>query len=217
MFDKKTNRVRDLLGLLVFPILGLIYGWLNNSHQDAVTLSTSFDNSIPFLPVFIIPYISWYGYIVFYLLYFWQKSTALYWKTISLITVGEVLCFCIYYFFQTTVPRPELSGDGLLIQLVYFIYTNDQPFNCFPSIHVLTTSAIMLSILNLENTSVRQQFICYFIGALIILSTLFVKQHIIYDVVASIIVSISLNSFLPSLKKPMLRVERKTQKEYQTF
>lgn len=216
MSENKLSRKRDLLGLLAFPVLGLIYGWLNNNHQGAVALSTEFDNSIPFLSIFIIPYITWYAYIVCYLIYFWRKSVSVYWKTIIAITLGEVICFFIYYFFQTTVPRPRLSGDGLLIQLVSLIYSNDEPYNCFPSIHVLTTSAVMLSFLKLKGESTVQQYICLFIGSLIILSTIFVKQHIVYDVLGSIALSISLNTLLYGSKQRMPKVGRKKQEEYQT-
>ncbi|WP_043930752.1 phosphatase PAP2 family protein [Bacillus sp. EB01] len=174
-----------LLFLLVIPVLGLIYQFLNTHPTDAVQISTALDGYIPFLPIFIIPYILWYAYVFLYLVYFCFKDTRVYLKTIILIVVGELICFAIYFFFQTTVPRPQLQGDGILIDLVKLIYLNDQPFNCFPSIHVLTTFAIMLGSLHIKEKHPVTILFIHILGSLIIISTLFVKQHVIPDMIGS--------------------------------
>lgn len=192
MSKNALYKMRDLLGLLIFPILGLLYEYLNENQQEAVNISTAFDSIIPFTPVFILPYMIWYLYMFGYLIYFWWKSPALYWKTIIAITIGELVCFIIYFFFQTTVPRPQITGDTILLQLVSVIYNTDEPFNCFPSIHVLTTMIIMLASTHTKGTGKFQSYITQMTGILIILSTLFVKQHVIYDVVASVVLSAGL-------------------------
>lgn len=192
MSKKTLSKMRDLLGLLIFPILGLMYEYLNENQQDAENISTAFDSLIPFVPAFIIPYMIWYLYMFGFLIYFWWKSSEVYWKTIIAITVGEIVCFIIYFFFQTTVPRPQITGDSILLQLVSIIYNSDQPFNCFPSIHVLTTMIIMLAYTQIKGTGKIQDCITQLTGILIILSTLFVKQHVIYDVLASVILSAGL-------------------------
>ncbi|WP_059170620.1 phosphatase PAP2 family protein [Bacillus sp. FJAT-27445] len=174
-----------LLFLLVMPLLGIVYQFLNNNPQEAVHISTAADGLIPFLPIFIIPYIFWYIYVFMYLVYFCFKDTKVYLKTLILIVVGEVICFLIYFFFQTVVPRPQLQGDGLLIQMVGFIYANDQPYNCFPSIHVLTTFAVMLGSRHIRNKHPLNTMFIHIAGSLIIISTLFVKQHVVPDMIAS--------------------------------
>lgn len=192
MSKNALYKMRDLLGLLIFPILGLLYEYLNEYQQEAVNISTAFDSIIPFTPVFILPYMIWYLYMFGFLIYFWWKSPTLYWKTIIAITIGELVCFIIYFFFQTTVPRPQITGDTILLQLVSVIYNTDEPFNCFPSIHVLTTMIIMLASTHIKETGKCQSYITQMTGILIILSTLFVKQHVIYDVVASVVLSAGL-------------------------
>jgi len=182
------NKIKDLpylLFLLVMPVLGLIYKILNNNPREAVILSTDLDDKIPFLPVFIIPYIIWYAFILGYLVYFWYKDTRVYLKTLTLIVIGELVCFVIYFFFQTTVPRPNLVANGVLIELVGMIYSHDQPYNAFPSIHVLTTFAIILGNINIRNKHIIHSIFVPVMGSLIIISTLFVKQHYILDMFAS--------------------------------
>ncbi|MDR0137779.1 phosphatase PAP2 family protein [Metabacillus idriensis] len=192
MSKEALTKIRDLSGLLIFPVLGMIYELLNASKQGAENIGTVFDSFIPFVPVFILPYIFWYIFMFGFLLYFWWKNPGVYWKTIIAIVIGEIICFVTYFFFQTTVPRPQISGDGFLLQLVSMIYKADAPLNCFPSIHVLTTMIIMLSFNHLKDSRKLLNFFTQMTGILIILSTLFVKQHVIYDVIASIFLAAGL-------------------------
>lgn len=175
-----------LLFLLIFPLLAQIYEFLNNKEGNAVDLSTKFDQNIPFLSIFIIPYIVWYGYIFCYLIYFCFKDTKVYLKTLLMIVIGEIICFFIYFNFQTTVQRPFVAGDNAIIHIVQWIYKNDEPVNCFPSIHVLTTFTIMLASLHLRKKHFMNSICIHLIGTLIIISTLFVKQHVILDLVGSV-------------------------------
>ncbi|QNG58267.1 phosphatase PAP2 family protein [Bacillus sp. PAMC26568] len=210
MSKNALYKMRDLLGLLIFPILGLLYEYLNENQQEAVNISTAFDSIIPFTPVFILPYMIWYLYMFGFLIYFWRKSPALYWKTIIAITISELVCFIIYFFFQTTVPRPQITGDTILLQLVSVIYNTDEPFNCFPSIHVLTTMIIMLASTHTKGTGKFQSYITQMTGILIILSTLFVKQHVIYDVVASVVLSAGLWVIVFYLRPLVLKLKINT-------
>ncbi|MBO0960222.1 inositol phosphorylceramide synthase [Neobacillus sp. MM2021_6] len=183
--EKVIKKTPYLLFLLVIPLLASVYQFLNTRSHKAVDISTSIDQAIPFLPIFIIPYILWYAYIFCYLIYFCFKDTKVYLKTLLLIVIAELICFVIYFFFQTTVPRPVLVGDHILTQLVQWIYTKDRPFNCFPSIHVLTTFAVMLASLHIKNKHLLNTLCIHFLGSCIIISTLFVKQHVIFDMIGS--------------------------------
>ncbi|WP_406686453.1 phosphatase PAP2 family protein [Rossellomorea vietnamensis] len=182
----KKKDLPYLLCLLVMPALGFIYTLLNTDTREAVILSTQLDEWIPFVPVFIVPYILWYAFILGYLFYFWYKDVPTFLKTLGIIFIGELVCFVIYFYFQTTVPRPELMGDGLFIDLVRMIYSHDQPYNAFPSIHVLTTFAIILGNFNIKNKHLFHTVFVPVMGSLIIVSTLFVKQHFVLDMVSSI-------------------------------
>ncbi|WP_040208984.1 phosphatase PAP2 family protein [Neobacillus jeddahensis] len=201
-----------LLFLLVFPLLAVIYTLLNGRSHKAIDISTSIDHSIPFLPIFIIPYILWYAYIFCFLIYFCFKDTKVYIKTILMIVIGELICFAIYFFFQTTVPRPTLVGDNVIINLVELIYANDQPFNCFPSIHVLTTFTVMLASIHIKNKHILMNLCIHIIGSFIIISTLFVKQHVIFDMIGSMFLVTFLYGILFELLS--FRVEKKTETVY---
>lgn len=201
-----------LLFMLVIPILAKIYQLLNERPQKGVDISTPIDHAIPFLPIFIIPYILWYGYIFCYLVYFCFKDTTIYLKTLILIVAAEFICFIIFFFFQTTVPRPTIVGNNLLTNLVQWIYTNDRPFNCFPSIHVLTTFAIMLASLLIRNMHLINNLFIHITGGLIIISTLFVKQHVISDMMGSMFLVTFLFGFI--FERSYFRVAQKSETVY---
>ncbi|SFC26181.1 PAP2 superfamily protein [Bacillus sp. OV322] len=218
MSKKALFKLFDLSGLLIFPILSLLYTWLNTHPREAVNISMPIDDKIPFLSVFIVPYIIWYAFIFGYLFIFWHKNSALYWKTIWSIALGEIICFAIYYFFQTTVPRPSVEGKGMLSALVMLIYSNDEPFNCFPSIHVLTTSLIMMTSFHFKKTGAVRKWTIHTIGALIILSTLFVKQHVFLDLVGGLLIAAGMHAIFFKVTLPSFKVAReKSKQDYQAF
>ncbi|WP_026692957.1 phosphatase PAP2 family protein [Peribacillus kribbensis] len=187
MLNKVKNKFPFLLLMLVHPLLGFIYKLLNENPRKAANITTAFDQHIPFVPVFILPYMIWYGYIFGYLIYFCFKDTKVYIKSLITITIGECICFIVFFFFQTTVIRPEITEGTPLYDLVSFIYKSDMPYNCFPSIHVLTTYAIMLASLHIKNKHIIHSILIQGMGSLIILSTMFVKQHVVWDMVGSMI------------------------------
>ena len=172
--------------MLVIPLVHTIYIWLNQHHQRAEILITGLDKAIPFMKVFILPYISWYPFMFVTLCYLCLKDRNSYYKTLISITIGLLTCYTIYYFFQTTVPRPDLQGGDLLVTMVNMVYAHDQPYNCFPSIHCLTSYLI---IKGMFKSKVKNKTNFPFVatsGMLIIISTLFVKQHVVLDVFAAI-------------------------------
>lgn len=173
--------------MLILPLLHIIYKLLNAPHGKVHNLSTVFDVNIPFVKGFIIPYMSWYifTYIAFFYIYF--KDKKVYLRTIITYAVCLIISYSIFYFFQTTVPRPDLIGNDIFTNLIRLVYKFDKPFNCFPSIHVLSCYLIIKSIktLKIENKHI-QSLICL-MSILIILSTLFVKQHVLLDILCAIL------------------------------
>lgn len=181
------KRAKHMLILLTIPLLGFVYELLNSAKRGVRSLETGIDKIIPFVEVFIIPYIVWYFYVglLFFAILFINKKR--YYEAIIGYNIGVLICYTIYFFFQTTVKRPPLIEENVFTFLTQFIYSNDQPYNAFPSIHVLSTYLLMVVFWKVH----LHKFVWYsiqIVGVLIILSTLFVKQHVILDVFASIVI-----------------------------
>ncbi|WNB91342.1 phosphatase PAP2 family protein [Bacillus sp. NEB1478] len=173
--------------LLSIPLLSIIYGVLNNGERGARQLITAVDHKIPFIEIFVVPYLLWYAFIFLMFVYLCVFDRAIYYKTLLSFCIGMLTCYAVYFFFQTTVPRPDLNGDGIITGMVKYVYGADQPFNCFPSIHVLTSYLMILAIRHSKTWTIKKDFFVSTISFSIILSTLFLKQHVVLDAVAGIL------------------------------
>lgn len=174
------------LMLLIIP-LNLGYLFLNTSKRGVHTLVTNIDNSIPFLKVFILPYVAWYAFIFIIMAYLCYKDRKTYYITITAYMLGLIASYITFYFFQTTVPRPEVIGSDFLSKIIRIIYSTDKPYNCFPSIHVLSCFLMIKAIMTSSARNRTNMVIIWSNSVLIIISTLFIKQHVILDVFSGII------------------------------
>ena len=182
---------KDIIPICAIAYTGvfiIFYKLLNNGTGDINSLVTTVDDTIPFLKIFIIPYITWYGYMAVGLIYLCMKNRKSYYTSLISLNIGISVCYIIYMIFQTTVPRPIITDSDILSKLVSLIYKNDNPFNCFPSMHVTTTYIIMKGI-NSSEKNIIISLIYNIIGILIIISTQFVKQHVVLDLVFAILLS----------------------------
>jgi hypothetical protein len=174
--------------LLSIPAIMMVYPYLNTPTRGVHTLVTSFDKAIPVVKLFVVPYVAWVGYLTTTLIYFCFKDSTLAFKTILVFDLGLLACFIIYYYYQTVGPvRPEITGDDFLSQILQYVYKIDQPYNCFPSIHVMSSYLMIRAI---RNCSWKKWWINWCIRCFstsIILATLFIKQHVIMDVLAAIL------------------------------
>jgi hypothetical protein len=108
----------------------------------------------------------------------------LYYKLLVSIISGTLICFIVYYFFPTTVARPEVVGNDMFSNLIRGIYSKDNPYNCFPSIHVLDTVLPTMFLFKYTKNKFTRAF-AVVSSVAIILSTLFTKQHYVWDAVSA--------------------------------
>ncbi len=189
--NSATGYFLRLLFILLIPAAQGLYFIINHSTTTAYDITIFLDKFIPFNEWFIIPYVFWYFYTFGALLILAYTDYKTYFRLLFSIVTGMLVCFLVYVLFPTTVPRPSIEGTNILKQLVLFIYGNDKPYNCFPSIHMMDTLLITLFIFK-HNRSLILKLSSAFICVSIYLSTLFVKQHSILDAVASTILGVVL-------------------------
>ncbi|MCP1125871.1 phosphatase PAP2 family protein [Bacillus sp. 3103sda1] len=199
MENNQRSSFLPLCYILLLILVGLLYDVLNQSTVGAVNVTTKIDAWIPFTKEFIVPYLLWFPYLYGTLIYYCFADRKLYYVTLSSVILGDLLSFGIYYMWQTTVTRPEVIGNDVFANLVRFIYSIDQPVNCFPSIHVLTTFVIMITAYKRKKQNKWEYGLLTFVGVLIILSTLFTKQHAFIDVITGIVVASFLYAAMQSV------------------
>ena len=181
-----------ILFMLLIPMAQGIYFFLNLTTTRAFDITIFLDKLIPFNEWFIIPYVFWYVYTFGTLLVLAYTDNKTYFKLLYSILIGMLICFVVYYLFPTTVPRTEvIVPDNILKKAVLIIYSNDKPYNCFPSIHMLDTLLITMFLFKYSK-SLLLKLSTIGICISIYLSTQFVKQHSILDAVASTILGVIL-------------------------
>lgn len=185
--NKNRKYILPTLFIFTVPLINIIYSLINYSNGSAYNLVTFLDNNIPFIKYFILPYNLWYPFLLTSLFYLSFKSRGVFYRTVISMDVGMVCCYIIYLLFQTTVPRPELVGGDMFTKLVGLTYKIDRPYNCFPSIHVLTSYLLIKGYKadNLVNKAIK--IIIYSASVTIILATLFVKQHVVLDAASAVV------------------------------
>lgn len=177
----------DLSLLLSFPVLGAVYGVLNRRPSVVHSLVTHLDQAIPFIKGFAVPYMGWPIFVMGTLIYFYLRDRGTYFRALLSIIFGVLICFAIYATYQTTVPRPILVGDDLFTQMLVYLYRSDQPYNAFPSIHTLTSTILAVAIRRSPIANNLNRTVIEGLATTIILSTMFVKQHVLLDVLSAIL------------------------------
>ena len=179
--------LRDFSLMLCIPISLYIFTLIQRNSTFTYSLVTDIDRNIPFLKIFILPYISWYGFVWIVPVYFYFKDRKIYYSTLITYTITVSICCIIYSVFQTEVPRPELIGNDVLTNIINVIYSNDKPVNCFPSIHVLSSFIMIKAVSQSKKKNIFNSLVIVTLGTLIIMSTQFVKQHVILDLIFAIL------------------------------
>lgn len=178
-----------VLFTVVYLALAAMYSLFNHPRPWTFYLGIFVDDWISFMPAWIVMYVIWYLYLPLIGLLLFVKDRQMYFRWILSFVLGMVSCFVIYSIFQTTVPRPDVSGPGLFYQMVRMVYSNDLPYNCFPSIHVLTSTISIIVLGKLQAYSRPLKAGLIVLGWLINFSTLFVKQHVFADLVSGVLLA----------------------------
>lgn len=198
-FIKSTLIVLVLEAFLYFLIKNFI-----NSYNTVSSLGFEF----PLIKEFVYIYHSWYPFIFLASFIIYIKNNELYKKFILTMIIGILLSDLTFLIYPTIIVRPEIEIKGFTDLILYLTYYFDTPaVNCVPSVHCLFCfiSIYYVTLNKKIKTQIKVPIITYLI--LIILSTLFIKQHLLIDVgVASIytIISILLTNILYKKSKRAL-------------
>ncbi len=155
------------------------------------------DDKIPFCPYFIIPYVLWYFFLIGTVIYFAVScpSKKEYYQYLGTLGVGMTLFLLISYVYPNGQQlRPDLSnaGNGIFISVVRFLYKIDTPTNIFPSMHVFNATASCIALYQNERCRKNKVFTVsqIVLTVSIVLSTMFLKQHSVEDVMTALILNI---------------------------
>ena len=190
----KLNQYKHILLLLYFPFYLAVFRYLESITPEHLNIiSSPLDKFIPFVPVFIIPYLFWFVYIAVPGIYFLFCEKEVFCRLMYFGMIGmTVFLFVSWVYPNGLAIRPEsFADDNIFTQLTRYVYSVDTSTNVLPSIHVFNSVGIYLAVKDSDILS-RKKGICYvslIITVLIILSTMFVKQHSVVDVISGLLLS----------------------------
>ena len=158
------------------------------------------DEYVPFLSIFVIPYLLWFPYIAATLTAVSIKgSRTEFLKFCLSLYAGMTLCFIIYLLVPNgQMLRVTIAPDdpNIFSRAVGMLYKNDTYTNVCPSIHVINSMVTNFAVQETEYFKDKPliRHASNILNILIIASTVFTKQHSVVDLAAGLAVSLLMHS-----------------------
>lgn len=151
------------------------------------------DDYIPFLEIFVIPYYLWFFYVSAVVVYLMLTNKGDYYRACLFLFTGMIVFLVVSTLFPNGQNlRPSvMPRDNIFTFLVSKIYLADTPTNIWPSIHVFNSIGAHFAIVRnnrLGNIKWLRRG-SFILSISIILSTVFIKQHSIFDMVTAFIMA----------------------------
>ena len=191
---KELIKKRHLIPIAVWFVIYMgLFGFLEIvPPRDVHLIHCALDDRIPNMAIFIYPYVSWFPYIVVCAaLAIKNLDDRQFKKAVLVLTTGMNIFLFISYVWPTGLDFREsivydlhtLSGN-----LLKFVQTVDTPKSVFPSMHVYVTLVLQYT-LEMQKKLVPAWgiWVGRVLAVLIVLSTMFTKQHSAVDVTAAIV------------------------------
>ena len=185
----KIKECKHGLFFLLFILIEVFYFLTQLRDIDYNLVHVSLDDMIPFLPIFVIPYVAWYVYVPGGMLYNFFVDKNAFRKQILTVISGMAISIIIFCIYPTTVDfRPSAEGDGFFLWVCRLLFSNDKPVNVLPSMHCF--EAVIIHLTAFRNEKLRRNITLrigsIILSVLICLSTVFIKQHSVVDLVSGV-------------------------------
>ena len=198
MIDKIKDWIREnphclALTYGIFYLAGFFA--LETRKGDFFLIDCPLDDKIPFMEIFVIPYVSWFLLIGVSLVWTMIARKQDFLELCFLMFGGTTFCLAVYWLFPNGLNlRPQTVPDNPFGWLVGFLYSIDTATNVCPSIHISSTASIAIVGLRCKQFrgNLPVKALIWTMTILITLSTLFLRQHSVIDVVAGAALSLAL-------------------------
>lgn len=177
--------------LLYWPIFGLLFLFLERlqPQRNYYPVYCGLDDIIPFCEWALLPYLFWFVFLIGTLVYTFFVDVPAFRRMMYFVIVTYTITVLIYLFFPTCQNlRPEaFVRNNLLTRFIELFYSFDTNTNVCPSLHVIGSVAAMFGLWDCKALqSVGWKIAATSIAVCISLSTVFMKQHSIMDVLAAL-------------------------------
>ncbi len=181
-------KYRHAIPLALYMVIYLAwFAWLEERNQKGYTvIHVGMDDYIPFCEAFIVPYLLWFAYVSVVVVFLFFKNKQEYYRCCAFLFTGMTLFLIISTLWPNGhhLRLAEMPRDNVFTQAVAALWKLDTPTNLWPSIHVYNSMgahfAVMRSSALRERRGIR--IASGILAFSIILSTMFLKQHSVFDV-----------------------------------
>ena len=192
---KFYEKYRHVLPVIVYFVIYMT--WFNyieaNRASQYTVIHMNIDDKIPFVEYFIVPYYMWFVYVIEVVGYLMVKDKDGYYRNFIFLSFGMTVFLVISTLFPNIQHlRPYIMPrDNVFAHMVKHLYSIDTPTNLWPSIHVYNSIGAYFGVIHNEKLR-HNRFINYgslTLSILIIMSTVFLKQHSMFDVMTAFIMA----------------------------
>ncbi len=171
--------------------------WFNYIEKTKAAQYTvihmNIDDKIPFCEFFIVPYLLWFIYVVAVVGYLMLTDKDDFYRNYMFLTTGMTVFLLISTLFPNVQHlRPYvMPRDNVFSHMVQGLYATDTPTNLWPSIHVYNSIGAYFGVAHNKKLG-NNRYIkrgCFILSVSIILSTVFLKQHSMFDVMTAFIMA----------------------------
>lgn len=145
------------------------------------------DDKIPFCEYFIIPYYIWFAFVPAIMIYLLIYSKKEFYEASAFLFTGMTIFLIICTVWPNGLNlRQDISyRDNFCADIVRSLYETDTSTNVFPSMHVFNTLGCLIALLKSKGMKGRYiiKGLSIVLSILIVLATMFLKQHSIIDVI----------------------------------
>ena len=191
-FSRLNTPEFEHLKLLAFwPVYGLMFLTVERLWiRDAYTpVHCALDDAIPFCEYFLIPYLFWFIYLTGVLLYTLLFDPEAFKRMMRFIMVSYSAAILIYILFPNCQELRPLGfeRDNILTRFIRRFYEFDTNTNVCPSIHVIGSAAAMFGAWDSRHFRSPGWRAAFGAAAVLIsVSTVFIKQHSVLDLLAAV-------------------------------
>lgn len=188
-------KYKHAIPLILYGFIYLAwFAWLERrttGHYRVIHMAA--DDYIPFCEAFVVPYFLWFIYVAAVVLYFLFQNKTDYYKTCTFLFTGMT----VFLIISTLWPnghhlRPlVMPRDNVFTHLVKLLYNVDTATNLWPSIHVYNSLGAHFAIIRSKEFENKKgiRIGSFLLAASIILSTMFLKQHSVFDVLTAFVMA----------------------------
>lgn len=192
-FLKRYPHIRWALLVPVILLLFFLPEQLVVEHYTPTQIPL--DGLIPFCPAFAVFYVLWYPMLAAAGILLLLRNAGAFRRYLIFLTLAYGLSAVIYLLWPNGQDlRPDLSQPGNVFEaFLAGLYRADTNTNVLPSLHVTGSMAILFGLW--DEVSLRRSAVfpvAAVLAALVIASTVLVKQHAVLDVLAGLVFSILL-------------------------